>query len=177
MAKRLTEAEKGKIKELREKGYSCEEISDSVNRSVSTIANYLIVIDSNEARTPASIETPPTLPNVLDQPDVFDKYKLQLAAKSLNVATTLVHSIEQMSAIELRKTPLSQRAIAAGILMDKFKLLTQPDPQDIVDQVASIVSLIAKATPPRAKDAAPIDVTPTLPDPDTDPDPEDVYHG
>lgn len=176
MAKRLTEAEKARIKELRGKGYSCEEISDTVNRSTSTVASYLVIVDSSEARAPATVETPPTLPDVPDKPDAFDKYKLQLAAKSLNVATTLVHSIEQMSAIELRKTPLSQRAIAAGILMDKFKLLTQPDPQDIVNQVASIVSLIAKATPPRAKDAAPIDVTPVLPDPDTDPDPEDIYH-
>lgn len=189
MAVRLTEVEKEHIRRLRATGMAVDDIARAVGRSISATNNYVSIMEQASQIAPSRIgankTNPPDLPPAPDDPSAFDKYKLQLAAKSLNTAAVLVQSIDDMSAIELRKTPLSQRAIAAGILMDKFKQLTTPDPQSIVDQVASIVSLIAKATPTRAKDAPPEDaqlahvpvIEAALPDPNADPDPEDEWNG
>lgn len=190
MATKMSEVEKEHIKQLRASGMDVEAIAAQVGRSVTAVNAYIAIVEEAGQivphRTGAGKTNPPELPPAPEEPSAFDKYKLQLASKSLNTAAVLIQSIDDMSAIELRKTPLSQRAIAAGILIDKFKQLTQPDPQAIVDQVASIVSLIAKATPPRTKDATPEDAQimqppapqiEALPVPDADPDPEDEWHG
>lgn len=147
----MTPEEKQQILDLHAAGRSNAEIAIAMNRSETAI--YQLV-----KRHELVVQTPQVLSERMDKElstdkSVFDRTQLQVAAHSLQAAHDLVRSIRAMTLSDLMKVPVHQRAIAAGVLLDKFRLLTEQSTDNILTKTQSIVEIIARATPKRAKDS------------------------
>ena len=152
----MTPEDKDRIFALKKMGKKNAEIAEIVGRSETSV--YLLLKREQAVKdlvenTPKILEERLSTP--LDtSPKVFAEAQLQIAAQSLQAAHDLVRSIRSMSLEDLSKTPLHQRAIAAGILIDKFRLLTEQSTENSLVKSQSIVQIIANATPKRKKDSA-----------------------
>ena len=159
MARILSVEQRTKLVQLKAQGCTHEEAAALIGCSIESVTKFwrTLLTGPDALQPPPLSKEPSPLPADVDPKslpkDAFDKYKLQLAARSLQTASALVRSIEDMRKDQLDKIPLHQRAIAAGILMDKFKQLTQPDPQAVLEQAADLFSVLLQSVPTRKKDA------------------------
>jgi predicted transcriptional regulator len=151
----MTPVDKERIVALKATGKKNAEIAEIVGRSETAVYHFLKreqAVRDIVAGTPKILEERLVTPLAADS-KTFANIQTQVAAQSLQAAHDLVRSIRAMTLEDLMKVPVHQRAIAAGILLDKFRLLTDQSTDNIFAKTQSVIQLIANSTPKRKKDS------------------------
>lgn len=145
--KRLTEEEKQSIREALESGMTDREVATQVKRSVHTVR----MIRSRMSMLPANTTTIVTADEKKLKVEDVNAIQARLAKKAAEAATTLIEDMANMSRGKLDKMPLNKKAVAFGILVDKFRLLTEQSTDNL--KSLNVVQIIREMTPMRSKDA------------------------
>ena len=158
MGKHFDQERLRQVGALLERGMSQLAVQNALGLSPGTMARYvqayrMQVQAMADLKSVSNADRPPA-PTTREKVEEVQK---NIAGRCLSTAQRLVASLDNMTELEMRKIPASQRALAAGILVDKARLLTDQATENISLKNFSWVQMVTDTMPRRAKDGMPED--------------------
>ncbi len=127
----------------------------TVNRYIDIYRARLLAEEEKAPVPPKPSPAPIDRPELPTTQEKVKEIQKNIAGRCLSTAQRLITSLDTMTDFELRHIPASQRALAAGILVDKARLLTEQSTENISLRSLSWIQLVSDSMPKRAKDDLP----------------------